>query len=68
MKRSDIYRDLTIASTSFATGCVLAVTVFNRNPWTVVALVGLVICLVATLMNSNTADEDEDGENATETQ
>ena len=60
MKRSDIYRDLTIASTSFATGCVLAVTVFNRNPWTIIALVGLVICLVATLMSSNTEDEDDE--------
>ena len=65
MKRSNIYRDLTIASTSFATGCVLAVTVFNRNPWTIIALVGLVICLVATLMSSNT--EDEDGESITDT-
>ena len=60
MKRRDIYRDLTIASTSFATGCVLAVTVFNRNPWTIIALVGLVICLVATLMSSNTEDEDDE--------
>ena len=65
MKRTNIYRDLTIASTSFATGCVLAVTVFNRNPWTVVALVGLVVCLIATLMN-NAEDEDED-ENASNT-
>ena len=65
MKRTNIYRDLTIASTAFATGCVLAVTVFNLNPWTVFALVGLVLCLIATLMD-NAEDEDED-ENASDT-
>ena len=65
MKRTNIYRDLTIASTAFVTGFVLAVTVFNHNPWTLFALVGLVVCLIATLMN-NAEDEDED-ENASNT-
>ena len=56
MKRSNIYHNLTIATTAFSTGCVLAVTVFNPNPWVIVALAGLIICTVVTIMGN---DEDE---------
>ena len=59
MKRSDIYRDLTIASTSFAIGCMLSVAIFSHNPWMLIPFAGLIICLVITLIDD---DEDEDDE------
>lgn len=67
MKRSNIYRDLTISSTSFAIGCMLAVTVFSHNPWMLIPFAGLIICLVIILLD-NDEDEDEDDESVTDTQ